>query len=189
MRYEISGWKMDEKLVSMPSDISIRLAKIGWVLDLEKTDVDMIPRGLKGIDAVSFGYIKGPIFIAPDFQGKVFYLKKKDPSIIDMEMMSQKDVENAKFRYLKYKNFVEAPRVLLRAIDGWEKLHPYGFVCVLPNKMSFYVKDRKKYLDLSKTSIEQYPTITGVDEIIMPDERMCIHKKIQPKKTYKIRDL
>ena len=160
---EIVGWDIGKKLCTIPSNSRVYVDKrIGRVWELYATDIDMIPRGLKGIDAVHLDPRKGPVFIAPDFTGQVIYFDKS----LNLKRMAKEQIALAKLRYHKYQSFVEEPRYLRRKSD-------FGFEFsiserTLPNNMRFYGKGKKTYLDLTQTSIDRIPEIDGVDQVVLP---------------------
>ena len=171
---EIIGWNFKNKSDGIPPYSHVRKTSFGLCWDLSSTDVDMVPRGLKGIDMVILPEPKSPFFIAPDFQGIVGYLNDK----LTVTVYDQIEVMAAKKHYIKYKNYVESPRCIQRK-SSFGAFRTYSSECVLPNNISFYQKEGKVILDISKTKTDRVPQVYGVDEmIILPAKKIRSRKKM-----------
>lgn len=155
-------WSKKNKITELP--FGIEYLRDTKELNLTSTAIDMIPKGLKGVNAVRMS--KEPEYIAPDFFGDVYVSRGSGT----YEKLPPINVCKAKFGYRQDPDFVESFRYV-----GDSALE----VAVLPTNMHFYEKDEKVYLDLSKTAISEPQKVLGVDEIIMPRKRLLRHKGCQ----------
>lgn len=125
-------------------------------LDLTATNVDVIPKKLNGVDIIKVSRI--PTYISPDFYGSLYVSKGSGT----YEKVIPIQICKSKFTYMQNLDFVESIRYTDAGVLE---------VISLPPNMSFYEKNGKTYLDLSKTTIEKLPIIDGVDQVIMPVDR------------------
>ena len=160
-RISFTRFLFDEELTKFPTKV-IEYFRSLKLLDLsEACDIDMIPRGLKGVDIIQIKHEDEndfPRFIAPDFMGKIGYRTPDEK----WHSMPKDLILKAKQNYIKYRKLVEASR---HPENG---LYP---VCVLPTNMSFVERGKNVYLDLSRTKIAEKPFIFGVTDVIMPSRK------------------
>lgn len=127
-------------------------------LRLERTRVDMVPAGLKGVTFVFMD--KKPRYIAPDFKGIVLYYNSR--KFLGIGDMTKEEVEIAKARYTADRENVEKPRYIQEE-DGSLSL------CSLPSDMHILSKPYEGgyYLDLTRTSISEKQNLGGFKNIIL----------------------
>ena len=125
-------WDKKDKITELPQ--GIEYSRDTQELNLTYTNVDMIPRGLKGVKGVKM--LKVPTYIASDFSGDVYVSKGSGT----FEKLSPIEIYKAKFSYMQDSGFVESLRYA-----GVASLE----LAVLPSNMRFYEKNGKAYLDLS----------------------------------------
>ena len=114
-----------------------------YSLYLGGTEVDMIPAGFetKGFNEIVVDFKKKPLFIAPDFKGKV---------TVNHSFMKAEEIEEAKDRYERYREWVELPRYI-EAEDGTLSL------CSLPKGIKIIRESFSTswFLDLTQTDITE----------------------------------
>ncbi len=149
MVQDFSKFKFSEKFNSLPE--KMHLNGRGH-LCLEKTEVDMIPAGLKGVTFVHF--TKKPLYIAPDFTGYVCY---PSPDGLYPITMMPEEVIKAKHNYHENWELVEKPRY-----------NENGKLCSLPTDIHITYDLGVGYcLDLRRTSVpESEQKIGGFKKII-----------------------
>jgi len=131
-------------------------------LRLDKTEIDMVPAGLKGIVCIILG--KKPIYVAPDFEGIVLYCNPcyHPQGKFTIDLMGRNDIKAAQNRYIAYREMVEQPRYI-HGEDGSLTL------CSLPTNMRIFAKSflSDYCLDLTQTTITKKQNLIGFKEIIL----------------------
>lgn len=209
MFFGITEWGIENNLIRLPGasgDIQINIdeRQNTVCLDVSRTDIDMVPQGLKGVDLVILKKSHGPIFVAPDFKGAIgiyerdedkekrtavsetsglSYSMLLDPSVLNMNLryLCDNEIKKAQNQYIKYQCFVEAPRYLKRIYALGNTSDFYNSGCILPNNMRFYQNNGRMHLDLSHTGIFVVPGIKGIGkrDIIMPPHPVIRRKRIR----------
>lgn len=118
-------------------------------LDLSRTNVDMIPLGLKGVSIVKM--TQSLAYVAPDFQGEIWLRNTNG----EYKKMTRREIEYAKDAYIQDRQYVESERF------------ENNQLCVLPIGMHFSYNNSQAQLDLSRTAVSRRPDIYGI-KIIMP---------------------
>jgi len=177
-----SKFEIIEKFDRLPDEMELDAR---GELRLDRTEIDMIPAGLKGVSFVILA--KEPLYVAPDFKGIVMYYDSNS-SIVDMDKLN---IEAAKARYNAHREMVEKPRYIYKE-DGSLSL------CSLPTNMRvFHKKFEGGYcLDLTQTSIREKQNLGGFREIILYPKKpiqqeftfsfpkkICRHKENQKTKS------
>ena len=124
-------------------------------LRLDRTKIDMVPAGLKGVFFVIFP--EKPRYVAPDFKGWVVYYEGN--RFKDMDRL---EIQAAKARYSADRENVEKPRYIEEK-DGSLSL------CSLPTDMHIFNKPFESgyFLDLTRTSVKEKQNLGGFKDIIL----------------------
>ena len=154
-----SNYRFDKKFHDLPIMFYSDKFK---TLDLSRSDINIIPAGLKGVDVI---LLRGkPVAVAPDFKGQIKY----GWGVCNFLLLTNTEIKKAKIIYKKYERFCETPHT------GIEN-SPHSDYYNLPKNMHFVTVGNRSFLDLRKCNVQlrnrSDMNIIGIKAILLPSDR------------------